>query len=570
MGELQTTPHTGEPAPTAAAKPSKDKPAKAAPKAGFRQNMTPVHTWLGLLAGWLLYAMFLTGTVSYFKEEITQWMRPELPHHQTQQTTGVADRVAQTLSQHMPQATQWTITLPTARSPAASAFWRTPEAGRRGFGSGDFDPATGEQLERQARATRGGDFFYRFHFQFHYMPVMWGRWLAGLAGMFMLVAIITGVVIHKKFFIDFFTFRWGKGQRSWWDAHNLLSVFGLPFHAMITYTGLVTLMFMYMPWGRDAALTEPSAQKALDAKMYLFAEPGAAAGIPAQLTSLQALIERGEEQWGQGAVGRVSVDNPGDANARVYVQRSDTNRSSISPHWLQFDGVSGELLKEQTDVGAAAETRGVLYSLHLGRFGDLATRWLYFLSSLAGTAMVGTGLVLWTVKRRARLPDPSKPYFGFWLVERLNIGTIAGLSCGMAAMLWANRLLPTELAGRATWEVDAMFIVWGAVAVWGFCRPLKKAWLEALALACVMLAGLPLLNALTTSRGLWSSMAAGDWVFAGMDWTLLALAALHAVLWWRVKHYVPKVAAAKKTKPAAKATTADTAADTPVTPSAAT
>jgi uncharacterized iron-regulated membrane protein len=28
-----------------------------------------------LLVGWILYAMFLTGTVSYFKEEITQWMR---------------------------------------------------------------------------------------------------------------------------------------------------------------------------------------------------------------------------------------------------------------------------------------------------------------------------------------------------------------------------------------------------------------------------------------------------------------------------------------------------------------
>lgn len=568
MSQSQTTSNSGELPPAGTARSSKDKPAKAPQKAGFRQNMTPVHTWLGLLAGWLLYAMFLTGTVSYFKEEISQWMRPELPQHQAQHYTAVADRVAQTLSQQMPQATQWTITLPTARNPTASAFWRTPEAGRRGFGSGDFDPATGEQLERHARATRGGDFFYRFHFQFHYMPVMWGRWLAGLAGMFMLVAIITGVVIHKKFFIDFFTFRWGKGQRSWWDAHNLLSVFGLPFHAMITYTGLVTLMLMYMPWGRDAALTDATARQALEAKMYLFAEPGAPAGIAAPLTSLQALIERGEEKWGQGAVGRVSVDNPGDANARIYVQRSDTSRSSISPHWLQFDGVSGELLKEQTDVGAAAETRGVLYSLHLGRFGDLATRWLYFLSSLAGTAMVGTGLVLWTVKRRARLPDPSKPYFGFWLVERLNIATIAGLSSGMAAMLWANRLLPVGLASRASWEVDAMFIVWGAVAVWSFCRPLKKAWMEALALASVMLAGLPILNAITTSRGLWPSIACGDWVFTGMDLTLLALAALHALLWLRVKHYVPKAAAAKKAKPAAKAKVTQTSENSATTTAA--
>ena len=99
--------------------------------------------------------------------------------------------------------------------------------GQRGFGEGNFDPATGQQVT--SRDTLGGEFFYRFHFQFHYMPVVWGRWLAGAAAMFMLVAIVSGVITHKKIFVDFFTFRWGKRQRSWLDAHNSLSVFGLPF-----------------------------------------------------------------------------------------------------------------------------------------------------------------------------------------------------------------------------------------------------------------------------------------------------------------------------------------------------
>lgn len=97
----------------------------------------------------------------------------------------------------------------------------------------------------------GGDFFYRFHFQFHHLPITWGRCLAGLAAMFMLVGIISGIITHKKIFADFFTFRWGKGQRSWLDAHNGLSVLALPFHLMITYTGLVTLMALYMPWGQQ-------------------------------------------------------------------------------------------------------------------------------------------------------------------------------------------------------------------------------------------------------------------------------------------------------------------------------
>ncbi|WP_225150889.1 MULTISPECIES: hypothetical protein [unclassified Bradyrhizobium] len=41
---------------------------------------------------------------------------------------------------------------------------------------------------------------------------------------------------------------------------------------------------------------------------------------------------------------------------------------------------------------------------------------------------------------------------------------------------------------------------------------------------------MPVLNALTTQRPLWHSLAQGDWVFAGIDVTCWALALLHVVL----------------------------------------
>jgi hypothetical protein len=50
----------------------------------------------------------------------------------------------------------------------------------------------------------------------------------------MLTATISGVITHKRIFVDFFTLRWSKGQRSWLDAHNVSAVLALPFHAMIS------------------------------------------------------------------------------------------------------------------------------------------------------------------------------------------------------------------------------------------------------------------------------------------------------------------------------------------------
>ena len=61
-------------------------------------------------------------------------------------------------------------------------------------------------------------------------------------------------------------------------------------------------------------------------------------------------------------------------------------------------------------------------------------------------------------------------------------------------------------------------------------RPVKAAWVEQLWTASALLFLLPILNALTTQRPLWRSLAEGDWVFAGMDIMCWALALLHAVL----------------------------------------
>ncbi|BBQ01963.1 iron uptake protein (plasmid) [Burkholderia sp. SFA1] len=514
---------------------------------GIRQSMSDLHTWAGLLAGWILYAMFLTGTVSYFKDETSQWMRPEQPHQRaTADPALVAQRVSATLGTIAAGSPQWSFELPNERSSVVGAFWRVPGVanGRRAFEEASFDPVTGERTS--ARKTLGGEFFYRFHFQFYYMPVLWGRWLAGLCAMCMLVAIVSGVITHKKIFIDFFTFRWGKGQRSWLDAHNALSVFGLPFHAMITYTGLVTLMAMYMPWGAQSAFKTPAERQTMQVQLSAFIQPGKPGGQKAALAPVDAMVREAQARWGAGKAGRVTITNPGDITARVAVSRGEASRVSMSPQYMLFDGVTGKLIDVKDGVGAAAETRGVLYALHLGRFSDLQLRWLYFIVSLAGTAMVGTGLVMWTVKRRQKLPDPARPYFGFWLVERLNIASIAGLSVAMTAFLWGNRLLPLDIAARDNAEINLFFAAWGATLLYALLRPAKRAWIELLWLAAAMLALLPVLDALTTDRPFWRSVAQGDWVFAGFELTMWAFAALHALLAIRVTHHRPRVKPAGK------------------------
>jgi uncharacterized iron-regulated membrane protein len=345
------------------------KAAKAPKAPGIRQTMSDLHTWVGLLLGWFLYAMFLTGTVSYFRNEITQWMQPEQAYQRhAPEPALTAQRVGDAMAHLAPQSPQWLINLPDEHSTVATVFWSPPPTGKGGgrrFETTLFDPSTGTRLEGPVRATNGGEFFYRFHFQFHYMPVLWGRYLAGLCAMFMLVAIVSGVITHKKIFADFFTFRWGKGQRSWLDAHNALSVLGLPFHLMITYTGLVTLALMYMPWPQIATDMTAAQRQVAGLQLSAFIPPGKPSGQTAPLAPLADMVRQAEQRWGAGQVDRLNVNLPGDAQARVVVVRGENGRVSISPQFMMFDGASGQLLQAQDSVGAAAETRGVLYALHM-------------------------------------------------------------------------------------------------------------------------------------------------------------------------------------------------------------
>ena len=493
----------------------------------LRQSMAWIHGWLGLLAGWLLFAMFLTGTASYFRPEITRWMQPE-----SRVRTVSTERAAATAIAYLQRTgaddLQWYVFLPDARRPTTEIFEvAKPDpakaAPRKRREEIELDPATGTPVT--ARETRGGEQFYRFHFQLQ-LPHPWGRWLAGLCAMFMLATILSGVITHKRIFADFFTLRWNKGQRSWLDAHNVSAVLALPYHAMITYTGLITLVTMYMPWPILANFKQPA-----DFAQIAFSQPAdrPATGIRPGLTPIAPLIADAGRRMG-APVSRITVHHPNDQAATITLARGTGTAINARGPSVTYDGATGRLLEQSGTGSTALATAGVMLGLHLAQFAGPALRWAYFAMGLTGVAMIGTGLLLWTAKRRR---PGAAPFFGLRLVERLNIAVIVGLPIGMASYLLANRLIPAMQPGRADAEVATMFWAWGLVAVVQLRRPARRAWREGFALAALAFAAIPLADALTTTRGLPGSLRGGDTLFAAFDLAMLVIAGLFAFAAWR-------------------------------------
>lgn len=483
-------------------------------KEGFRKTMTWLHTWSGLLLGWVCLAIFVTGTATYFRWEITRWMQPEL------RVSGTADEAVregfERLQTLAPESPQWFVTVPDERLPAASLLWREPGAERR-FGRAVVDAAPGEA--KGLRESHGGEWFYRFHFQLH-LPHPWGRYLAGLCALAMFVALITGVIAHRHLLADFFTLRSARsGLRGWLDVHNLAGVLALPYLLMITYSALVIFAALYMPWSRQVLGGETGGARGA-------ARPTAQASTLnwIQPAPLQPMLDAVVLQWGASGrtIGRVDISERGTANCKVVFTEGQGDRvDNGGRQQLRFDGVTGKQLQTSGDLplGPATTTNNYLYGLHLARFAGPALRWGFFLLGLMGSAVVATGLIMFTIRRR----NPARRAPGLWLVERLNITFIAGLPLAIAGFFWANRLLPAALAGRADLEVVVFLCVWLLSLVHACCVRVTTGWTAQLTLTGALFLLLPALDALSCPTLLWRAIVSCDWIHLGFDLTVAVL-----------------------------------------------
>lgn len=491
--------------------------------------MAGVHTWAGLLFGWLLYFMFVTGTAGYLDTEIDRWMRPELGPAPLGVPPDVSARHAlDYLQAHAPTAERWTLQLPVDRNePYLRVQWQPPGPGQEPQ-SAWLDAASGARMA--VRDTGGGQTLYQMHWRLHYLPAEISEWVVAVASMALLLAVLTGIVVHRRFFADFFTLRLGKGQRSWLDAHNLASVATLPFQLMISYSGLVFVMFSFMQLIASAWYgPPPEAQRRFYGELFPPLAVVPATGMHAQPVPIAQVLEQARVHWHGAQAAVVDIQHPGDAQARISVVGNFAAGPVRSAGILVFDGVSGRLVAERPAWQSMPRAaRDLVLGLHEGLFAGIWLRALYLLCALSGCAMIATGLVLWTVKRRQRAERGRglgrvHPAAGLALLERLNVAVVLGLPIAIAAYFWANRLLPAGMDQRAQYEVHALFAVWLAMFLHAALSAPARAWRVQAWGAAIAFGALPLLNLLTTHRHLGHSLPAGDAVMAGFDLTALAM-----------------------------------------------
>ena len=381
----------------------------------MRKVFKKLHLWLALPVGLIITITCLTGALLIFEQEINEIRNPELysvtPSGEALPLAELSRKVASTL----PDSVEITgITV--SQSPERSYRFSLSKPHRASIFVNQY---TGENLGRQERAE-----FFTVMFRLHrwlLMPrpegkddIFWGKMIVGVSTLFCVILFITGVVIwvpkNKNKWKSRFRIALNKGwARFWHDLHVSGGFYITIVLLAITLTGL-TWSFQWYRNGFYAVF-------GVETKKESSKQPK-----PDEDKGKKERIERGERNRPDSNTQYIAWDNVlrslkksnpefleislSDKGANVKNNSCGNTRGSDS---YEFDKSTGDItsVKLYKDLPTSGKIRGWIYAVHVGAWGGMAMRIIYFIMVIVAATLPITGYYIW-IKKRMKKEENSK------------------------------------------------------------------------------------------------------------------------------------------------------------------
>lgn len=487
--------------------------------------MVAVHGWSGIVLGLLLYAVVLTGTAAVFAEEIGIWSGG---HVSTQSAfERPIARHVQKLGEKTPAEYREAVDLFETGDHDLGMFFHRHEMeegapiSRGWFYLVGADGAVKERsfgTNEDVFGPRNDNAFSSFLVETHvrlHVPNPYGLILTGVLGLAMLVAAISGLLIHRHLFKDIFTLRRGaKPVLLNRDRHSVAGTWSLPFAFILAFTGSffsffgtigVPIVAMAAFGGDVDALNEA-----------VFGNPGTPDARPAPTAGLDRITTDAIRR--AGAVPTFAViENFGRTDAKVTTYHPPAS-GDIAPVSLVYNGADGTFDAQKPLIGPRPSTGGTLAAimspLHFGNFAGIVSKAIWFGLGFAMCYVTYTGLRLWLVRREAASRSLD------WLDRAL---VIVGLGLPLALLgSGAAFLLTMPLETAMFWTPAGFLITSAAVIAAGALWRSATAFAQALTtITGLVMLGLPVLRLLMGGPGWVNALEGGQWVIPAFDLALI-------------------------------------------------
>lgn len=496
--------------------------------------MVAVHGWSGILLGLLLYAVVLTGTAAVFAHEIGAWSAGHVATRSSLEQP--IDATLRRLSDQTPPEYREAVNLFEIGDHGLGVFFHRHETDASGMPTEGGYYYQLDNAGRLLRTVKGNvddvfgprnddalsSFLVDTHVRLH-VPNPWGLLLTGIVGLAMLVAAISGLLIHRHLFKDIFTLRRRASpvlvNR---DKHSVAGTWSLPFAFVLAFTGSFFSFYGTIGVPVVAMAAFSGDVEALSEAVY--GNPGTPDPRTAPMGNLDRITTDAIRRTGEVPT-FIAVENYGRADATV-TSYHNPSASDIEPVSLLYNGATADFIRAKPNVGtrpsAGGTLVGIMGPLHFGNFAGILSRAIWFGLGFAMCYVTYTGMRLWVVRRSQQ----SRSLV--WLERTLTVVGF-GLPLGLAASA-AAFLITMPLGSAVYWTTAAFLVASGAAIVAGVLASSNLALTRLLKVATggIMVALPPLRLFAAGGPGWAEAIAAGQPMIAALD-LAFALAGLWLV-----------------------------------------
>lgn len=376
------------------------------------KRLVAVHGWSGTILGLLLYVVVLTGAVAVFASEIGEWSAGGRPSASALERP-VDARLKELASEVDPAYLDEVVAFSNSGGELV-VFFHTHEVRADGT-PGDvgvrfyLDPETLEVVRRyegfssEMPADPAGaldDFIVDLHVNL-YAPHPWGLYATGILGFVMLIAAISGILLHKHVIKDLFVAPRNSSRLLFRkDRHVLAGSWGLPFGFLLAFTGA----FFSFAGALGLPVVAMVAFGGDQIKMIetIVGVPTAEDPTPAELADLDAILTESTAR-AESVPLSIVVSHWGRADATITLFHPATEAGLTGDNHV-YAGASGDYRGTRPFIGtqpsAGNTVIGLMGPLHFGNFGGLLGKIVWLSLGFALCYVTLTGLQLWAERRR--------------------------------------------------------------------------------------------------------------------------------------------------------------------------
>jgi len=345
-----------------------------------------IHSWLGLITGIFLLLLGISGSGLVFLKEIDESLHAELL---TVKPTGKPlplDSFYLKIARSHPKIKGIAWLNPAAAPDRAYEFRLYQNDGKIStydLGMVSMNPYTGKVLrEGNLKDFNTGFMHWLIQFHWSFQLGLPGLLMATVFGITMLISIITGLIIYRKYIWKVLTFRVGikwKNQSTIASGlHRVVGVWALAFNLVIFFTGFWMNMFAFDPayWQK---------QKSPCPANVLAKQP------------LEGLLQKAFEKMPDLIPLSVYMPTQPGSDFKVSGTLKDQHPLFQGGNSVSFDAGNGQLtaIKKFSEKSLWAKTETSFFPLHTGNFGGIPVKILYVLIGLLPGLLSITGFMLW-------------------------------------------------------------------------------------------------------------------------------------------------------------------------------